>query len=203
MRPGSSRPGGDRRTALVLATVRCIAEKGFEGLRLREVAAEVGINHATIHHYFATKEALVGAVVDHALARLAATMPGEGPAVEQLRTHLAALRRLVRDDPALFRVLHELGLRAVRDPAIRPMVQGMEDSWRGSLSALFERGIREGGWAIELDPAGAAALTMALVKGASEGPASAPGELEAATRQLERWIGLPQDAERPQAVPGR
>ena len=64
------RPGQDRRQALVEAAYRRIAECGFEGLRLRDVAAEVGIDHSTIHHYFPTKQALVTAVVDYAFGPL-------------------------------------------------------------------------------------------------------------------------------------
>jgi len=52
----SRRVGGDdlrdRRQELVEAGVRSIAECGFEGLRLRIVAADVGIDHSTVHHYW-------------------------------------------------------------------------------------------------------------------------------------------------------
>ena len=44
-----------------------IAEKGFEGLRVRDVATEAGINHATLLYYFPTKEALIQGVVDFLL----------------------------------------------------------------------------------------------------------------------------------------
>ena len=37
-----------RRQELVLAAYREIAQRGFEGLRTREVAAEVGVNIATL-----------------------------------------------------------------------------------------------------------------------------------------------------------
>ena len=49
----------DRQQALVLAAFNQIAERGFEGLRTREVAAGVGLNIATLHYYFPTKEALI------------------------------------------------------------------------------------------------------------------------------------------------
>src|SRR5690348_228687 len=60
----------DRRQSLILAAYHAIAEKGFEGLRVRDVAAQVGINGATLHHYFATKEALIQAVMEYVLERL-------------------------------------------------------------------------------------------------------------------------------------
>src|SRR6266480_4421461 len=46
-----------REQALVQAAFNQIAERGFEGLRTREVAAGVGLNIATLHYYFPTKEA--------------------------------------------------------------------------------------------------------------------------------------------------
>src|ERR1700737_998675 len=52
----------DRLKALVQAAFNQIAERGFEGLRTREVAAGVGLNIATLHYYFPTKESLIRGV---------------------------------------------------------------------------------------------------------------------------------------------
>ena len=49
----------------MLAAYRLIAERGLEELRTRDIAAEVGINIATLHYYFRTKEQLIAAVVEH------------------------------------------------------------------------------------------------------------------------------------------
>src|SRR5262249_59342556 len=56
-----TRPGGDeRRDDLVRAAFACLAVGGFEGLRTRSVADRAGVNIATLHYYFPTKEALIG-----------------------------------------------------------------------------------------------------------------------------------------------
>src|SRR5260370_11172371 len=49
----------DRQQALVLAAFNQIAERGFEGLRTREVAAGLRLDNATPHHYFPPQEAPV------------------------------------------------------------------------------------------------------------------------------------------------
>src|SRR5262245_22947736 len=93
----------DRRRALVAAAYRRIASGGFEGLRTRDVAADVGVNVATLHYYFPTKEALIRGVIGQSVPRFQATMPGDGSAVDQLRGHLRALARLLKEDQELWR----------------------------------------------------------------------------------------------------
>src|SRR5947207_7497046 len=85
-----------RRDELVLAAYRLLAERGFEGLRTRDIAGAVGLNIATLHYYFPTKEALVRGVVGYALGRFRATLSGEGGAIDLLRAHFDGLRRLGR-----------------------------------------------------------------------------------------------------------
>ena len=51
-----------RRRAIAAAARELIVEKGFEGLRTRDIADRVGINIATLHYHVPTKEALIGLV---------------------------------------------------------------------------------------------------------------------------------------------
>ncbi len=48
--------GDERRRSLVLAAYHLIAERGFEGLRTRNVATRAGVNIATLHYYFAKRK---------------------------------------------------------------------------------------------------------------------------------------------------
>src|SRR5256884_9060947 len=75
----------DREQALVEAAYHEIAERGFEGLRTREVAAGVGLNIATLHYYFPTKEALIRGVVEHAMGRFRSTLAPHGSRSEERR----------------------------------------------------------------------------------------------------------------------
>ena len=156
----------DRKQEIVLAAFDRIAEKGFEGLRLREVAQLVGVDHSTLHHHFATKEDLVAAVVDHATGQFWRN----GQRADDLSAHLRRLGRLIAGRPELFRVLRELDLRAARDPAVREMVDRYEEGWRRALA--------------ERTDASRVELVIALVKGVSLRPDLAPAVL----RELERLI---------------
>jgi AcrR family transcriptional regulator len=175
------RPGEDRRQALVRAAFGCIAGKGFEGLRLRQVAAEVGIDHSTLHHYFATKADLVAGVVEHATRQFWPTMPADGSPAEKLHHHLAALARMITDQPALFTVMAELDLRAHRDPAIRAIIARHEEGWRIVLAEVLRRGAKEAAWTQRLEVAAGVELIIAAVKGVGRLPdraAEVLGQLE-------------------------
>src|SRR5947209_134119 len=111
-------PAADRRRTLVEAAYRRIAEGGFEGLRTRDVAADVGVNIATLHYYFPTKELLIQGVVEHAMDRFRTTLTPHGSPADQLRTYFRGVRRLLQEEPQLGLVMGELGLRASRDPEL-------------------------------------------------------------------------------------
>src|SRR5438445_13787354 len=116
----------DREQALVQAAFNQIAERGFEGLRTREVAAGVGLNIATLHYYFPTTEALIRGVVAHAMDRFRSTLARHGSPADRLCNHLRAVRKLLRAEPEDGAVMAGLALRSTRDPAMgRPTASAL------------------------------------------------------------------------------
>ncbi len=181
-----------RRDELVLAAYHEIAANGFEGLRTREVAGAVGVNVATLHYYFPTKEDLIRAVVGHALSRFQSTLSTEGSAIDRLRGHFAGLRRLARDEPELFATMAELMLRAARDRSLAAIIERTNDYWHATLRTLL-RGARESrDLPKTIDPDGMAAVIVATLKGAYLLPGRSAGaeELGKTLRQLEDLLGL-------------
>jgi AcrR family transcriptional regulator len=183
---------GSRREGLVLAAYRLIAERGFEGLRTRDIAKAVGVNVATLHYHFPTKEALVRAVVGHAFARFRSTLTAEGTAVDQLRQHFSGLRRLARDEPDLFAVMGELALRAPRDPVIGTLMQATDDAWHGMMRTLLRRARAEQGINTDIDPDDFAALVVVALRGTYLLPvaSSHPERVDRALGQMERLLGI-------------
>jgi AcrR family transcriptional regulator len=169
-----------------------VAEAGFEGLRTRDVAAEVGVNVATLHYYFATKEALIRAVVGHAMERFRTTfVPGRSPGA-QLEAHFKGVRRLVRDEPELFAVMGELAQRSARDPSIAAIFKETHDTWHATLRGLLKHARAEGFVDPDLDPDATAALVTATFSGMFMLPSATttPRHLEQALNQLEKFIGI-------------
>lgn len=180
----------DRRSSLIRAAYAEIAQRGFEGLRTREVAATAGVNVATLHYYFPTKEALIGAVLEHAMQRFRSTLQVSGSVAEQLRKHFDGLRRLVREEPELFAVMGELSLRSARDETVRDLFQQTVDIWRRAIRGLLIKGGKDGSLPVPQDPDGQASLVVAAVMGASMIPLGRPARLAETFRQLERALNL-------------
>jgi len=174
----------------VRAGYELLAERGFEGLRTREIAARVGINIATLHYYFPTKEKLVRGVVGYAMGRFRGTLVTGTPPGEQLRAHFAGLRRLAREEPDLFVVMSELALRARRDRAIASIVREMDKTWQATLAGLLKRAKRDGAVTRAIDPDELAGLIVATLKGTFMLPAEArgPRQIETRLRALEDLI---------------
>jgi len=174
----------------VLAAYREIAERGFEGLRTREVASEVGVNIATLHYYFPTKESLIRAVLDHAMGRFRTTLAPHGSPADQLRNYLRATRKLALDEPELGAVMAELALRSVRDDQIGSIMNEMYGVWHTTLRGLLRRSVREGKLRRELDSDAVAALIISTLTSMTLPVMGNSGRGDQALRQLERWLGI-------------
>jgi AcrR family transcriptional regulator len=86
------RSAEEARGAIIDATEKRLLEEGPDGVRLQDVARDVGISHPAILHHFGSREALMSAVVERAMEQLeleliaALTTPGTAgePLAEQM-----------------------------------------------------------------------------------------------------------------------
>ena len=179
-----------RQEELVLAAYRLIAERGFEGLRTRDVAAVVGVNIATLHYYFPTKEALIRGVLEHAMQRFRTSLEPHGSPADQLRNHLRSVRKLMTDEPQLGIVMGELALRSSRDPGVRAIVNEMFDTWQAAMGGLLRRAAREGNLSPGMSSDGVAALIIGTLMASTLPQMREARRGEQALGQLEKMLGL-------------
>ena len=174
----------------MLAAYRQIAEHGFEGLRTRDVAKEVGVNIATLHYYFPTKEALVAGVLQHAMERFRTTLEPPGSSDSQLLNYLRATKKLLRDEPELGVVMTELTLRSMRDRATRKFLDAMYAQWHGVVRGLLKHAARDGKIRADLDIDATAALIVATLNGIAMPQIGDQRRGDLAVRELERRLGI-------------
>ncbi|MFF8841134.1 TetR/AcrR family transcriptional regulator [Streptomyces sp. NPDC015127] len=110
-----------RRQALVSAAGQAIAERGLEGLRIKDIADAAGVSQGSVLYYYPELDDLVlevhrGAVESYLASRQQAydEAPADGPAA-RLRALLDSGLPSTADDP-VHGLLYELHRRAGRSP---------------------------------------------------------------------------------------
>ena len=95
-RPRRRRTADAARREILEAAERRLAQSGPAGLRLQDVAADVGISHPAVLHHFGSREGLVHAVIQQAIVglqedlvrSLSETQQGEAPDAAALFEHV-------------------------------------------------------------------------------------------------------------------
>jgi AcrR family transcriptional regulator len=185
--------GAERRSDVIRAAYHALAEKGFEGLRMREIAKRAGMDHATLHYYFKGKEALIHGVLDYIVQELSI---GRGPSTEakgrkpsqQLAAHFDELVRQVREKPEMFLVLAEINARAMRDPRVHSVLAENDERWKPFLMQIVNEGIQKKEFRLPLGPETAVDAIVAMVRGLSVTYARRPDAMERPLRQLRMWL---------------
>ena len=106
---------GNLREALVDAAIEAVAQRGPEGLAVRDLARRVGVSHTAAYRHFADRDALVEVVAERAMERLVATVHRRLDTIDEPdRVALARLRLIeigagyvafALAEPGLFRLL--------------------------------------------------------------------------------------------------
>jgi AcrR family transcriptional regulator len=182
-----------RRREIVRAAYLAIAEKGFEGLRMREIARRAGLDHATLHYYFGGKEELIDGVFDYIVNDLAiGRAPVEeteklGPR-ELLHAHFREIVRQVRERPEMFVVLTEINSRATRDARVRAIVAKNDRAWKEFLMAILREGIKKKEFQAGMGVEVLAEAIISLIRGTNVTGAAQTEKLERALQQLSFWL---------------
>jgi AcrR family transcriptional regulator len=157
----------ERKRAIAAAARSLIVEKGFEGLRTREIADRVGINVATLHYHIPTKDALVELVAqsmkeDFMAQRMRLATEGAKPH-ERLRLELDRHFRMRLENPELLLVMEEMARRARHDETVARVILPMRAFWFEQIQAIIEAGRADGSFRPDLDPPSAALMVVGVM----------------------------------------
>jgi AcrR family transcriptional regulator len=180
-----------RSRMIVAAAFKAIAREGFEGLRTRDIAKLVGINSATLHHHFPTKEDLIAAVADYLedSFRTQKLEPGESESgIEALDRQLRDAIFYYLERPEMLAVYREFVSRAARDPSIRKLVQRLHGGWQADIVQAIRNGLDDGSIRAGLDVKAAAGIILSAVWGLVAGIFSSREEFDAGFRELLKWL---------------
>jgi AcrR family transcriptional regulator len=156
----------ERKTAIFDAAERLFSARGYHATSVRDIAAEIDRQGASLYAHVGGKEDILWGVVSRAadefFAALAPILAADLPPVEKLRRAIAAHVRVVTSSPDAATVyLHEwqqLG------PARRAAVRRRRDEYEGLLRGLIAAGVADGSFA-PVDPKFAGLLVLSAVNG--------------------------------------
>jgi TetR/AcrR family transcriptional regulator, fatty acid metabolism regulator protein len=141
----------DRRQLILEAAVRVFARKGFHAARVGDIAAEAGVAHGLLYHYFKSKDEVLETVFRETWRAMIDTISGVeaggDPAREQLRKVSAIVLRTWKRDPDLVRVLVR---EVTRSPHLQDEVEEIHQAF-AALQRIIERGQEAGELRSDLD----------------------------------------------------
>ncbi|MFI0447694.1 TetR/AcrR family transcriptional regulator [Actinomadura sp. 6N118] len=135
-----------RRRDVSEAVWRVLAERGFGGLTLRAVAAEMNASTGLLTHYFPSKKALIAYALDVADERTATRprQPTPKPGLEGLRTALLEVLPLTPEAAAMNRVWVSSWDGSLADPELGVREKDRYEAWRSRLRPHVEAARNDG-----------------------------------------------------------
>lgn len=138
---------GGRREQILQAAAGALARVGYEKITTRRIASEAGVNVATLHYYFGTKEQLLTEAVRFSLTKVERLLRS---AITDAPSPAAALRAgyemtwaILRERPGVLR--YDLVLRALREPDARREADVIYGAYRRLVEEVAERHMAAGG----------------------------------------------------------
>lgn len=157
---GERRTAEDRREQILDATLALITRKGFAAVSLRDVAADVGVAHGLLRHYFPSRGELLAAAFDRAATEEVQEL---GPAgTEESLAELAAVCRGTDEQHYLLWV--DAWAEAPRDPDLHRTLTRHHHECEDHTRRIIETAVRHGTIDVA-DPATAARMLTALIDG--------------------------------------
>ena len=139
--------GEQTRDQILEAARKALIREGYERITTRRIAKEAGVNIATLHYHFGTKEALLAEAARYGLRRIEQQLrhiiESAPSASEAVSRALQAVLVLVREHPGILR--YDLAVRGFRDEVARHDAIAMYETYQSLTREIFTRHLSEGG----------------------------------------------------------
>ncbi|USG66797.1 TetR/AcrR family transcriptional regulator [Brevibacillus ruminantium] len=140
--PSKAEKAEAKRAFLVEQATRCLAERGYASVSLRDIARESGVSLGILHYYFESKEDLLLAVITgykhHFLDELETELLADP--LEGWQTRFSSLlRQALTEHRNTHRLWYDLQVQAMYHPAFRKPVQEIRERLYSLIRHMLEK----------------------------------------------------------------
>ena len=163
-----TRRGRESRGRIVECAADLIAERGVERMGLDQVIAAAGVSKSQLYHYFADRDALIEAAVNHRCRQVQTALAqlfGGLDSLAELELRLARFVTIYEESLAGCPVGRIAGEVAGRHDGARQQVEKAFADWEGLFAGLFSRLRQRGQMRPDTDPAALATALLAALEG--------------------------------------
>jgi AcrR family transcriptional regulator len=149
---------GDLRTVILAEAARLVAERGADGISLRELAREAGVSHAAPAHHFTDRRGLFTALAAEGFTKLADALTAARPRFIDAAT---AYVRFAIENPGHYEVMFDKSLLDAADQDLHAAELAAADELARGVGTLKEK-------KAAADPEAARLAAWSLVHGFSQ-----------------------------------
>lgn len=139
----------NRKEQILASAYEIAGNKGLENLHARTIGADLGINHAAVHYYFAKRTDLLVALAEYAQKRFEGDLErvsgNRATATQRLEAHIALYEAYARPASRFFRVMASLFVASTTEPALRDALAKANQEQALRLKADLDAAKAEGG----------------------------------------------------------
>lgn len=137
----------DQVVPVLQAAIEQLAHRGYDGVRLRDVAVAAGVSIGSLQHRFLTRERLLARACEHHCGELLESWSRIARAADDPWRRIEMLIEQLSESPALDRraaLWTELSANAARRPQLREPLRRVHDAWRSLVLDTIREGTRRG-----------------------------------------------------------
>ncbi|WP_158744141.1 TetR/AcrR family transcriptional regulator [Acidisphaera sp. L21] len=156
----------EKRRDILRAAERCFVRDGFRGASISEICAEAGISPGHLYHYFASKEAIIGAMTQTGLEYASVRFHEMAESSNPVAALLAEIGRAKPGEERNWQcIMLEMLSEAMRNPAVAQIVTRNTLVLRTMLTNFLREAQSRG----QVDPSIDAELTAAVLLSVMDG----------------------------------
>jgi AcrR family transcriptional regulator len=157
-------PAGERRALILEAARGLFARNGFHATGTNEIASAAGCSEPIIYKHFASKQALLGAVIEECALEMRAALDQTLSGHDDPLDAYATFMRSFVSEPRFIEItrLRTLALSLADDPIILESLKTVSQVMRGRWAEILEEGQRTGHVRRDVDVIGVCLLGLGV-----------------------------------------